>query len=66
MEKLPPLTSPYTGGEHATLKHRGGFSRLFLPLSKGELEGVQSKIPNQQAPHDWNLKPKEQHLKEIV
>ncbi len=35
MEKLPPLTSPYTGGEHATLKHRGGFSRLFLPLSKG-------------------------------
>lgn len=38
----------------------------ILPLSKGELEGVQSKIPNQQAPHDWNLKPKEQHLKEIV
>ena len=43
MEKLPPLTSPYTGGEHATLKHRGGFSRLFLPLSKGELEGVNLK-----------------------
>ncbi len=38
----------------------------ILPLSKRELEGVQSKIPNQQAPHAWNLKPKEQHLKGIV
>ena len=43
MEKLPPLTSPYTGGGHATLKHCGGFLRLFLPLSKGELEGVNLK-----------------------
>ena len=38
MEKLP-----YTGGEHATLKHCGGFSRLFLLLEKGELEGVNLK-----------------------
>ena len=43
MEKLPPLTPPYTGRGHATLKHCGGFLRLFLPLSKGELEGVNLK-----------------------
>ena len=46
MEKLPPLTSPYTGGEHATLKHRGGFSRLFLasvsPPFQGGARGGQS------------------------
>ena len=48
MEKLPPLTPPYTGGGHATLKHCGGFLRLFLPLSKGELEGgnLKSSIIN--------------------
>ena len=43
MEKLPPLTPPYTGGGHATLLHCGGFSRPFLPLGKEELEGVNLK-----------------------
>ena len=43
MEKLPPLTPPYTGGGHATLLHCGGFSHPFLPLGKGELEGTNLK-----------------------
>ena len=43
MEKLPPLTPPYTGGGHATLLHCGGFSHPFLPLGKGELEGINLK-----------------------
>ena len=38
--KLPPLTPPYTGGEHAAALHRGGFLRSSLPLCKGELVGV--------------------------
>ena len=43
-KQLPPPTPPFTGGEanarncfYVTMKH-------ILPLSKGELEGVQSKI----------------------
>ena len=43
MEKLPPLTPPYTGGGHATLLHCGGFPHSFLPLCKGELKGVNLK-----------------------
>ena len=31
-KRLPPLTPPYTGGELIT--------KRFLPLCKGELEGV--------------------------
>ena len=31
-------------GEYATLRYCGSFSRPFLPLEKGELEGVVEKI----------------------
>ena len=34
-KQLPPLTPPYTGGELIT--------KRFLPLCKGELEGVVGK-----------------------
>ena len=44
MEKLPPLAPPYTGGGCAALGYCGGFLRSFLPLEKGELEGVVEEI----------------------
>ena len=42
--KLPPLTPPYTGGETNARKRFNVTPPHILPLSKGELEGVQSKI----------------------
>lgn len=43
-KKLPPLAPPYTGGGCAALGYCGGFLRSFLPLEKGELEGVVEEI----------------------
>ena len=54
MEKLPPLAPPCTGGGCATLLYCNAFSRLFLPLCKGELEGVVKAL----ALCNWNLKSK--------
>ena len=42
MKKLPPPTPPYTGGETNARKRYNITMERVLPLSKGELEGVQS------------------------
>ena len=48
MEKLPPLTSPYTGGETDARNRRNVSMSRALPLCKGELEGgnLKSNIIN--------------------
>ena len=43
-KQLPPPTPPYTGGEPNARMRRNATMQRVLPLSKGELEGVQSKI----------------------
>ena len=45
MKKQPPApTPPYTAGDPTARTRRNASMQRVLPLSKGELEGVQSKI----------------------